>query len=320
MEEFNVVNIARGLLDKADEDLELTRLIVGRRDLRGLVLFHLEQASEKILKAYFLGTIVGTMEFLYRLSKGEDRNRFPRPYRLIVRAVREYSKPKSLGHDFTGFLDKYLPALYREFCYGKFRDYIVFLFRHRLVRELEENKGKLLSDLVKEGLPMDEAQMLIDGFIRFSKSEVSKILGDVKCIERISRPIIDTEKIKTPCIGYSVRFYYLSKKLLKKAHDEAIRHCGDQIERVRRNIIEISQKSSWFKEYLNEEVFMNIINMIVPYSMYIFLILPLHFCLLKYYEVSRYPEGVIPEEDLENTKDAIPVLEEVISFVKEIIK
>ena len=74
--------LAKRLLDKAKKDLKIANKVINDPEVCELALFHLEQASEKILKAYFIGVIVGSMAFLYELSKHEDRNRYPKPYSL----------------------------------------------------------------------------------------------------------------------------------------------------------------------------------------------------------------------------------------------
>jgi len=51
----------------------------------------------------------------------------------------------------------------------------------------------------------------------------------------------------------------------------------------------------------------------------IYMALPLHYCLCRYYEVSRYPEGEISDQEFEIIPQVLEVLRQLHEIIKDVV-
>ena len=72
-----------------------------------------------------------------------------------------------------------------------------------------------------------------------------------------------------------------------------------------------------FEKYSN--ILPHLILNIIRGNMLISMMLPLHLCLVKYYDVTRYPEGEVPKEEYEAISNVIGVLENTHDIVKKLV-
>ena len=162
----DVARLVEGLLDKAREDLEASRILY-ERGLKASALNHLEQASEKILKAYFIGYLIDFLRFIYELAEQANAQEFNRDiHRLVKQAVKQYAIPKHLGHDFNAFLNEFLPKLYVGVCGGIFASYFRYSIAHSFIPYVSRYRERILATLMEEGLDRVQAEKLPDAVIR----------------------------------------------------------------------------------------------------------------------------------------------------------
>lgn len=326
-------SIVKGLLDKAWEDLRASRILYDN-GLKALALNHLEQASEKILKAYFLGYIIDFLVFLYRIpERAGAYNVYRSMHQLVKHAVRNYSIPKNLGHRFDAFLNKFMPKLYESMCGGEFADYYEYSVKNGLIPYIEKHRGAVIGILVEEGLTREQAGKLVDVAIEYLKQAPGTLRSDKTrsslCkndnARKFGRSLEELRRSKEPCLKATLQFYeFVSETVERYFREEVMKNKTliEDLEKARRALKQLAEYTEidLFEKYgENIDTFT---YSVVRGNILVYMILPLHYCLVKYYEATRYPDKEIPEEVLEKEyseiPDAITVLEEVHSIVKEL--
>lgn len=331
---MNSDNIVKGLLDKAWEDLKASRILY-EYGLKAQALSHLEQASEKILKAYFIGYIVDFLAFIYKVAeRASAYERYRGMHQLVKQGVKDYSVPKKLGHRFNAFLNKFLPNLYESMCGGEFADYYEYSIRHGLIPHVEEHRNKIINILMDEGLNREQAEKLLDIALEYllqapgtlRDSETREKICKSSGAKKFGHSLEELRRSKEPCLKATVQFYeivlgaieeYFEKEMMK---NKAIVEDMEKAKKAFRRLAEYTNISLFEKYGENIDEFL---HTIIQENMVVYMILPMHFCLVKYYEASRYPDQEITEDVLEKEYEVIPeaikILEEVHGIVKELV-
>ena len=325
--------LAKGLLDKALEDIKASEVLY-HENLKGLAIFHLEQASEKILKAYFIGYLRKSYKYFFEMYEFAERtgafpvkipDKYERVHQKIKGIIKQLTNPKNLGHDFAGFLDKQLKDLSKSICEVGFEGYLEFL-ANGFIAALYKQKQKFIKRLLDKGLNSEQAENKINSSIyilsqlfqqlitsiktyNFTSSMCSNEVSSSTDIEEASKEIGESQE---PCIHENVEIY---KSITKDYRDYLEKLLKENLKAMQttNNIITSSIDSS--NENLKTFIEIFYYDTVVP----IFLLL-LHLCLYKYYNISRYPEGEIPEEEYEAIPEALELLKEVHKTVECIIQ
>jgi len=320
--------LAKGFLGKALEDIRASEILY-RENLKDLAIFHLEQASEKILKAYIINILGVPLKYLlgiYEFAKGTGAfpaqipDNYKESHQKIKDIINELTNPKKLGHDLAKFLDKELRDLY---CKAGFEEYLEFL-GNGLVNALYKQKQKLIEELLNEGLDPEQAESEVNSSINFISQFFELLSTSIRtsnsinalCKEEASSSLNNeesskgTEKSLEPCIHREVETYKSIITKFRVLIDNALKK-KPQVSQSANNILTSSTASN----YENLIAFEYFYNIIATFPMF-----TLHLCLYKYYNISRYPEGEIPEEEYEAIPGAIELLKEVHKTVERMIR
>jgi len=120
----------------------------------------------------------------------------------------------------------------------------------------------------------------------------------------------EMEESLGPCIHGEVEAYKSIITKFRDLIDNALKK-EPQVSQSANNILTSSMDSSDDNLIPLEDFY----DALVP-----FFLIPLHLCLYKYYNISRYPEGKIPEEEYKAIPEAIELLKEVHKTVERAIQ
>jgi len=327
-------SMVKGLLDKAKEDLKASKILY-EYDLKAQALNHLEQASEKILKAYFIGYIIDFLVFVYKIAEQAKAYEVYRSiHQLVKQAVRNYSIPKNLGHRFDAFLNKFMPKLYESVCGGEFADYYEYSVKNGLIPYIKKKRKIIIEAFMEEGLTREQSEKLLDiaieymmqapGILRSEKTRSSLCNSDN--VKNFGYSLEELRKSKEPCLKAALQFYDFVSKTIKRYFREEMLKNKTMIEDLEKAKRALNQLAEYTEIGLFEKYAKNIDSFlynIVRGNMLVYMILPLHYCLVKYYEATRYPDKRVSEEILEKEYNEIPnaikTLEEVHDIVKKLV-
>jgi len=274
-------------LDKASEDIKAAEILYSE-NLKELAIFHLEQASEKILKAYFIGFLGVPFKYLlgmYEFAKGTGAfpakipDNYKEPHQKIKDIINQLTNPKNLGHDLAKFLDKELRDL---LCKAGFEEYLEFL-GNGFVNALYKQKQKLIEKFLKDGLNPEQAESEVNSSINSLTQFLELLTTSIKtsnsinamCKEEARSSLNNKESLKEmekslgPCIHGEVETY---KSIITKYRDligKALKK-EPQVSQSANNILTSSTDSNY--EYLI--TLESFYDGIAPIFM-----LPLHLCL-----------------------------------------
>jgi len=170
--QIDLQKLAKGFLDKASEDIKAAEILY-RENLKDLAIFHLEQASEKILKAYVIGFLLKALKsflIIYEFTEkaGALQEKIPDNYKRLQQrtkdVINQLAYPKKLRHNLIEFLDKQLKDLYENMCKEGLEEYLKFL-GNAFVTALYKQKQKLIEKLLNEGLTPEQAESEVNSDI-----------------------------------------------------------------------------------------------------------------------------------------------------------
>ena len=283
--------LAKGFLDKALKDIKASEILY-RENLQDLAIFHLEQVSEKILKAYFIVTQRESLTALLEKYKAAEENGND-PLKELAKLLND---PKSLRHDLVKFLNNEVKLLPEKICKEGINSYLEGLLKHytTIPSNLSEQLIVYTKTDLKNAVCNEEAMKPTD------------IQGLYKKIKESQEPVIH----------YGIEIY---RSYSEKIKDFLNNKYWEQVS----NIMQLMNKFTFYNNnYINikkEDLKTMLENLFYGVILPI-LIVPLHLFLSKYYNVSRYPEGNIPEEEYETIPDVIEILKEVHKYVEDIIQ
>lgn len=302
MEQRDLIDISDELLKEARADLELAKMVLYSLEstsssmsdkIKKRIIYSLQQASEKALKAYFMSTFVGAMvSFSSLIDERNDRKRgYGRCISLIKRA-KNYTKPRAFGHNFSGFFN-YMNEVFREFNNGKMGEYLALLFE-RVAENIEHLMSRNSNATIEEKEFITESLKLIASIFRESSVDENSTTNRERpptIIQSSSDKSLKSPKY--PCIRMtSEKYLALSTKL-----ENGLEDLKGEIALSTKELEEITGIT--FPESLSNLNLDQMLQIVMDLIKPIFVI-PLHLCLTKYESSSRYPSGLnIPEEDLD---------------------
>lgn len=328
----DTIELAKGLLEYAKEDLESAGILYKENKLRS-AMYHLEQASEKILKANLLAYFV-LLRLMFKVTEmGYSPARFPARFKKIrqhiEQGVKNYSNPRNLGHDFDKFLNKFLPGQYELICGEEFKQFVEssINIKNRLIGDLKNKQNKIISKLQQEEYSNEllveifnaTVELLSSYFLIFLDEDVRKRICGFKKKIKPGKALKEILKSNELCLESTVDFFNYTNKAIDKAYLKIESEKKESIEKITRWIYELSNtygisELKKFAEEMDQFVYGITKGVLTPYMM-----LPLHHCLLRYYNPSRYPEGEIPEEEFASLPRVIEVLKELHKIVSDLV-
>jgi len=313
--------LAKGFLDKALEDIRASEILY-RENLQDLAIFHLEQASEKILKAYAISFLSAEGSVVISINVP---NKYEKIHKRIKEIISQLHKPKNLNHDIINFLNKKFGNLYYDMCKADFEGYLEFLLNSS-VTALNKQKSMLKRWFLSKGLNEEQAENGANSFISFNSQIINQLITYIKnsnlknniCEEKVKK-LIPSEKLlneimesSEPCLYNKLGTYQSITKelrdLIKKAIDSNPK------------VIEVIGDIFMSPKLIDDENLKTLIQDLL-YNIVSPIFLPLlHICLNKYYSISRYPEGKIPEEEYKAVPETIELLKKVHKSVEDLIQ
>lgn len=328
---YSTIEISSKLLDKANADLELAKIILNtlehvpselESEMRARVIYSLQQACEKTLKAYFLSTFISGMIGLSAfIREQEDRKAGYGKCVSLLKRSRNYTRPKAFGHGFEGFFN-YIAELSREYTYGRMKEYMILLFK-RMAENINyaiENGNVHLSDNEK-AFVQDSFKIIISLFEDVSDNPSSNLPETESNVQQVHITKDKKEKNrhlrspKYPCLKATSKEYLGLSKQLEGEFERLKTDVNLTPENIE-NLAGVVFPESFSKLDV-DIVFQAVIDSVKP-----ILAIPLHICLSKYEASSRYPdEWGIPEEDLElgNLNTAVNAVEDLLKSTSRLL-
>ena len=330
--QIDLQKLVKELLDKALKDIKASEILY-RENLKDLAIFHLEQASEKILKAYFIGYQRKPLRYLLEMYEVAETtgtisaiipNKYKSLHQTIKDIIKQLADPKNLGHDLAGFLDKKLRNLYEDICKVDFEGYLKFLL-NGFIAALHILKPKFINGLRNKGINVKQAENEVNSSISFVAQLFNQLityiensnLKNIICNEEVRESISIKELSKEikensePCIYDSVEIYKSIDKEIRDLLEKSLRDENETIAKITSSII------MYFRDNNTENSKTYIESLLYEVVSPIF-VLPLHLCLYKYYDISRYPGGKIPGEEYKIIPETIELLKEVHKTVEHV--
>jgi len=335
LDQNNIV-IANKLLEIAEEDLKAAEVLYVNELMRPS-LYHLEQASEKILKAYLIGVLLYPMKFIVdNAEKVGTAGKFGEVHKTLKQA-NNYIDPKNFGHDFSGFTKKFLPELFKRYCSKELVDYATATTKAWL-NSMGMNKERIIDKLVKQGATREVAEKVYNLFFDILAQEDKKGKDNREedkkgelCEKAKSEFGASLEKLKNeeePCLENTARsikdesaeeiyndFISKYRELLDKDKKDKDKKIGE-IDKKIGEILGATSLNDILSKSFPEEKTGEFLRNFVKSNVLIFMMVPLQFCLSKYYNATRYGEGTVPEKEFE----AIPITIEKLNHIYEITR
>lgn len=313
----NHVDVADRLLKHAEEDLEAAKVLY-ERGLMLQSLYHLEQASEKTLKAYLIGIwfypmkeVVDTAENIGTAEKFRDIH-----YQLKS-AIYNYIVPRNLGHDFSRFLNRFLPWLHEAYCSERLVEYVNVTLKAWLQR-VTINKERVIAKLMEQGTTREMAEKVYSLLVYIlSQPAPITIGGDIRrksCDKARLDFGTSLERLKREdrlCLQATTLFIDYVMKLAEEAYNQTILEYREVLDQKIREVLEPLGLSNIFPENFKNFLIKDLLRSLIVGNIVIVMTLPLHFCLFKYYNATRYGEGTVPKEEFENIPNAINTLRHI---------
>jgi len=289
------------LLDLARDDIRASEILY-KEKIIPLSFFCLEQASEKILKAYFMSYFVFPLKSVVEIAEKVGTNNKFRKLHSKLKKVNNFIQPKSYGHEITPFFDNFISDLYNAYCRGTFNMYV-----ENTLRKATETKEQVLEKMMNKGYTRDEAErtyQLINALLPLLPLLSSDIIRKQSCNkEKFMGSLKQLRKIKHPCLKIAIQPFLEYEQKLSDYKDMLDKKIDEFMEIINVDIIPEQYKIT-VKDAL--KIFLD--------SAIMFMLIPLHLCLREYYN-ARYGDVEIPEEEIE----AVPLVIEKIKHAHEIV-
>ena len=123
----------------------------------------------------------------------------------------------------------------------------------------------------------------------------------------------------TPCLQATTLFVDYVVELAEEAYNQAISEYREVLDQKIGEVLEVVGLSDIFLKNLLEERIENLLRNLIVGNIVIYMMLPLHFCLLKYYNATRYGGGTVPKEEFENIPNAINTLGRIHEITRTLV-
>ncbi|MEL9908249.1 MAG: hypothetical protein QXJ03_02950 [Desulfurococcus sp.] len=289
---------------------------------RGLMLqslYHLEQASEKTLKAYLIGIWFYPMKIVVDTAENiGTAGEFRDIHHRLKSAIYNYIVPRNLGHDFSRFLNRFLPWLYKAYCSERLVEYVNATLKAWLQRVII-NKERVIAKLMEQGTTREIAEKVYSLLVYiFSQPAPITIGGDIRrksCDKArldFGTSLEGLKREDRPCLQATTLFIDYVMKLAEEAYNQAILEYREVLDqKIRKEVLEPLGLSDIFPKNFTNSLIKDLLKSLIVGNIVIVMTLPLHFCLFKYYNATRYGEGTVPKEEFENIPNVIDTLRHI---------
>lgn len=316
-------DIINKLLKHAEEDLKAAKVLY-ENELMLQSLYHLEQASEKILKAYLIGVLLYPMKLIVDNAESVGTaEKFRDIHSWLKSATYNYMVPKNLGHTFSGFLKEFLPRLYKAYCSGRLVDYVNATLRTWLPRVRRMSKERIVAKFMEQGATREVAEKIYNLLIYVLSQPAPIAVGeDIRrksCEKAKSDFGASLEKLgkeEEPCLEATTLFVEYVEKLAEKAYNQVVSEYRELLGQKIGEVLEAVGLSNILPKSILEEKIEDFLRNLVIGNIVIYMMLPLHFCLLKYYPATRYGEGTVPKEEFKTIPNTIKTLDHIHEITK----
>ena len=317
------------LLERAEGDLESAEILYCREKTRYNSLYHLEQALEKTLKAIIIGVLLKPLESTIDAAKKLGiADRHKEIHEFLGRGVMNYVQPARLRHDFKKFTDLVLPKLYEKFCTS---DNLLAYFKDvygGFAPSIEQNKGKFVTYLKRQGFSEQQAEKVYELLSTLPAEVVSFLENNVK--KPLCNPLsMDFKSIReqimktpAPCLkDVNNLVKDLEKQIRQKFEEEFEKawkeHYGALGARVEELAKVLKEAGITTAAEDIEGALRNLKDSLLGVII-LFLALPLHWCLYRYYG-ARYGEIEVPAEDIEEIPSLIETIRHLHAVAKKLV-
>ncbi len=313
------------LLKHAEEDLKAAKVLYDN-ELMLQSLYHLEQASEKILKAYLIGVLLYPMKLIVDNAESlGTAGKFRDIHGWLKSSIYNNIVPKNLGHAFSGFMKEFLPHLYKGYCSGRLIDYVNATLRAWLPR-VRMSKERIIAKLVEQGATKEVAEKVYNLLINVLSQPAPIAIGeDIRrksCEKARSDFGASLEKLgdeEKPCLQAAALLVEYVEELAEKAYTQVTTEYRGLLGQKIGEVLEAVGLSDILPRDLLEETIEYLLRKFVIGNIVIYTTLPLHFCLLKYYNATRYGEGTVPKEEFEAIPNTIKTLNRLHELTRTLI-
>ena len=314
---------ARELLEIALRDLESCKVLYERNTTRESSLLHLEQASEKILKAFIIGVLLSPLKLLIDLAeKLKVREKYSHVHIFLKRHVNMYINPKGLGHEFRGFSEDFLPSLYNEFCIGELPSYIKDVF-NALLSIIKSNEERVIKHLMDQGLDSESAREVYNLVISLPSQlpihDIRQRLCNKSATEGFGKALREIKEGQRPCLKDTNYMVTYVKETVENAYNQVLKTHGELLKMKVGELMEVRRLNQLLpREVLEMSIEQVLRNLVVGTVIFIAAI-PFHICIARYYNVVRYEKGKVPKEDIEEVPNAVKTLEQLHEIVRNML-
>ena len=309
----DIKELALAFVKEAKYDLELAKIVLKHVDatykesseeilyINRRVLYLLQQASEKILKAYIMTFFVVWARFIVNVVGELDRNKFPRIYRFHE-AFKQIAKltPQQVKHSVQRGFFNIVKNLYDLVCIhrGETEQYLR-LFLDRLDRLIEMLKSRVFAIPYLTDKEKNNIVEVLRLLMKHMKKDILTQFSSIKCnvqVELNEKAL--SKPLQPPCLAQTLKMYLDSKN-----------HIDNTSRRLEPTLIEIVESA--VSKYISPIVgilnqFMKVdvehidvsINRVIKaltnprIYLYPVAFLPLYMCLHWYESGGRYPDKV----------------------------
>jgi len=327
----DVVTLAIEFTREARYDLKIARMLFEYIDRESYdkddlyyfgrrILFLLQQASEKALKAYILVLFVYWSKIVTNVVGKIDRNKFPNIYRIYRIAK---LTPQEIGHEVHERYLNIMIDLYHLACtYHRETEQYLRLFFKRLDKRVELVKGRILKNSSFTHEKGMNTISTLEHFMKKMREDILSIFASIKCSElQIEHTCF--ESLQPPCLGQAIEEFLKLKDSIdeqfKPVESNLIKVMREKIDEYKPFIVEIipDVNAQSIERLIEKKLDCVVVNLKV-WLLYPVAFLPLYMCLYWYESGGRYPDKVA-EVGIDNVLKDIDHLKNIVKTVSDIV-
>ena len=309
----DIKELVLAFVKEAKYNLELAKIILKHVDtvykesseeaicINRRVLYLLQQASEKILKAYIMTFFVDWARFIVNVVGELDRNRFPRIYRFHE-SFKQIAglTPQQIGHKIQKGFFNIVRSLYDLACvHREETEQYLRLFLDRLDGLIEVLKSRILGIPYLSDREKSNIVEVLGSLMKHVKRDILTQFSLIKCNVEVKLDEKALSKpLQPPCLAQTLKMYLDSKNYIDNT--------SRRLEPTLIEIVEsaVSKYISPIVGILNQfmkvdvehiDVSINrVIKALTNPRIYLYPVafLPLYMCLHWYESGGRYPDKV----------------------------
>jgi len=317
--EMKIKDLAIGFLERAHEDIMAAEYLINNKpELARVIIWHVQQAVEKVMKASLLVIMAEPLRFYGEIG---DKCNVPDVFRRLKSDLKKignkYMRPKEeLGHKVHGHLTKDANKMCGYWVRGELQRYIKYIHDNCLIPSLKRRREELIEVMRRDfGLTYNDAKQAFEMLLNFLRILPEHLTPPANLETKIAAQV----SIKSPCIALINRTYEdwvkNKEKLQGEIYSKELFLQNAIFETLKRGA-----ESDKFSEFVTD-FFKKIMSTIMLMADVFVLGLPLHACLHNYVESSRFPDaGEIPKEDLDSTSTALTLTRNLYESAKLLLE